>query len=521
MRICLRRSISPLIQCKNRLMKRPDKVEPEPDAASILDLRTRRLNEQPVSREGCDYVLCWLTQALRAEENPALDAAIALGNELELPVVVLHTLENRYPYASHRLHRFILEASRDLEAGVRARGLRFVRWVRREGEGAEGAVDLVARLAERAAAVVVDDVPTFVTHEYAEVLSQRLKRAVYAVDACCAVPMNALAEPLDTTKAFRAAHTKLRPLHLNAELRQVPSLPAFEGDLEVSSESLELDEAGLDALIRETGVDMSVPPAPGFSGSRSAALARLEFAVREVVPRYKWTRNNPALEDATAKLSPWLHFGVLSPREVARAVLDAEAEGKVHAAARWKFFDEFLTWRECYHHRARHEANWDQWEGLPEWARDTLQAHADDPRPNLYSLDTLIHGETDDETWNAAQKGFLLDGWLNNNLRMYWVKQLLRWRATPQEAWATACYLNDRFSLDGRDASTYGGIRWGFGEGKKGYREIEMYGEVAPKSDRALRRREGVPEWLEEQAKREVYRVEVPEDEAAALAHYL
>ena len=333
--------------------------------------------------------------------------------------------------------------------------------------------------------------------------------------------MNAFAEPLETTKAFRAAHTKLRPQHLNTELRQEPHTPAFEGDLGVMLEPLELDGAGLDALIRAAGVDMSVRSVPSFSGYRSAALARLRFAVREVVPRYKSTRNNPALEDATAKLSPWLHFGVLSPREVANAVLEAEAEGGVSAAARWKFFNEMLTWREYYHHRARHEAEWSRWAGLPAWARDTLQAHAGDPRPELYSLEALIHGATDDETWNAAQKQFLLDGWMNNNLRMYWVKQILRWRKTPEGAWAVACYLNDRFSLDGRDASTYGGIRWGFGDGKKGYREIDVYGRVAPKSDRALREREGAPEWLGEQAERNTYRVAVPEDEAAVLGRYL
>ena len=486
-------------------------------SAETLELRTRRLNEASITREGCDYVLCWLTHALRAAENPTLDAAIALGNDYALPVVVLHAVD-RYPYASHRLHKFILEASQDLEKGVQARNLRFVRWIGREGDGA---VDVVARLAERAAAVVLDDVPTLVTRTYADALAQLIKRPLLAVDACCAVPMNAFAELLETTKAFRAAHTKLRPLHLNTELRQEPHLPAFAGDLGIASESLELDETGLDALIRAAGVDMSVPNVPGFSGYRAAALARLQFAVREVVPHYKRTRNNPALEDATAKLSPWLHFGVLSPREVANAVLKAEAEGSVNAAARWKFFNEMLTWREYYHHRARHDALWSRWAGLPTWARDTLQAHASDPRPNLYSLEALIHGETDDETWNAAQMQFLLDGWLNNNLRMYWVKQLLKWRKTPQDAWAVACYLNDRFSLDGRDASTYGGIRWGFGDGKKGYREISIYGQVTPKSDRALRKREGVPEWLGEQTGRDTYRVIVPEDEAAVLERYL
>ena len=199
------------------------------------------------------------------------------------------------------------------------------------------------------------------------------------------------------------------------------------------SEPLELDGAGLDALIRDTGVDMSVPSVPGFSGYRSAALARLRFAVREVVPRYKSTRNNPALEDATAKLSPWLHFGVLSPREVASAVLEAEAEGGISAAARWKFFNEMLTWaRILSPPRPPRKPEWSRWAGLPAWARDTLQAHAGDPRPELYSLEALIHGATDDETWNTAQKQFLLDGWMNNNLRMYWVKQILRWRKTPE-----------------------------------------------------------------------------------------
>ena len=61
------------------------------------------------------------------------------------------------------------------------------------------------------------------------------------------------------------------------------------------------------------------------------------------------------------------------------------------------------------------------------------------------TLEQIIHGETDDETWNAAQKQYLLEAWMPNNLRMYWGKQLVGWRKTPQDAWRTACYLNDRF----------------------------------------------------------------------------
>ena len=491
-------------------------------ALDALRLRTRRLSSHAV-RDG-DYVLCWIGQALRAEENPVIDAALALGASRDLPVVVLHTLENRYPYASHRFHRFILEASQELGAGVKDRALRFVRHVRQGGveSDAPGAVDVAAGLARRAAAVVTNDVPTFVSLEYAGMLADRLETAVFAVDACCAVPMNAFETHLETTKAFRAAHGERRPAHLGLDLRQ-ESTGHFDGDLDLpeTPDLTGLDGDALDDFIAGCGVDMSVPPAPGWHGARSAALDRLAHAVEKVVPRYKWTRNNPALEEATTELSPWLHFGVLSPREVAAAVLEAEAAGDVHPAARWKFLDELLTWREVYHHRCRWEPHFKQWEGLPAWARETLDAHADDPRPTLFSLDELAHGETDDETWNAAQKQFLLDGWMNNNLRMYWGRQILRWRPDPRDAFATTCYLNDRFSLDGRNASTYGGIRSGFGEVRP-WKERPVYGTVAGKTDGALRKRDGVPEWLAEQAAREVHvRADIPADPAAEFDRYL
>ena len=487
-------------------------------AHDILRQRTRTLTPHSVDKSR-NYVLCWLMQALRSEHNPALDVAILLGNDLGLPVVVIHALENRYPYASHRLHRFILEASLDLQKGVQARGVRFVRWVRRAGAGE---VDVVATLAERAAAVVVDDVPTFVTRSYADDLAGRLSTAVWAVDACCAVPMNAFPEHLETTKKFRAAHSPLRDPHLHTNLEQQPKVAAYRGELDLGpSDATELSAAGLDELIGGCDVDMTVSPVDYYPGYRSVALERLAHAVSEVVPRYKWTRNNPALSDDSTHLSMYLHFGVLSPREVAVAVLRGEEGGEIHPAARYKFFDEMLTWREYFHHRCRKVPDFTRWAGLPKWARESMLAHAGDRREQLYDLTALIHGETDDETWNAAQKAFVLDGWMNNNLRMYWVKQLLRWRPEPQEAFAVACYLNDRFSLDGRDASTYGNIRWGFGDAKKGYREVDVYGWVPPRSDAALRRRKGVGDWLAEQAGRKVPRVSVPSDVEEVLKRYI
>jgi deoxyribodipyrimidine photo-lyase len=115
---------------------------------------------------------------------------------------------------------------------------------------------------------------------------------------------------------------------------------------------------------------------------------------------------------------------------------------------------------------------------VPAWARKTLDAHASDPRSGLEPLTALVHGETADETWNACQKQYLLDGWMHNNLRMYWAKKLIAMTPDPQTGWATACYLNDRLSLDGRDPSTYGNLAWAFGDAAPGYGNRPIYGLV-------------------------------------------
>ncbi|MGB3541438.1 MAG: hypothetical protein WBA11_00810, partial [Rubrivirga sp.] len=306
--------------------------------------------------------------------------------------------------------------------------------------------------------------------------------------------MNAVPGPHQATKAFRAAATKLRGLHLATDLEQAPDVSRYDGDLEVESDSLEDD---LDAFIATCGVDMTVPAATDWDGSRAAALDQLAWAVKEVLPNYNFHRNDPSDPTSTSRLSPWMHFGVLSPREVA---LDVKA-ADVHSAARWKFLDETLTWREYYHHLARVEADPASYENIPKRARATLEAHAEDERPHIYSLDELTHAETDDPVWNAAQKQFLLDGWMHNNLRMYWVKQIIKWRPTPQDAWQTACLLNDRLSLDGRDPSTYGSIQWGFGRSKLAAVK-PVYGAVPRRSSGAIRRR--ASKWVDEQAERPV-----------------
>lgn len=458
-------------------------------------MRTRRLNKKRVQPKG-RYVLCWLQQALRGNDNAIIDVAVHIGNALERPVVVYHGIDNRYQYASHRLHRFILEASQSLEAQCQQRRLRFCRYVRRPEAMLEG---LVYRLAEQACCIVTDEMPTFVAHRQARSVANRVTIPLFAVDAACAVPMSVFDSLIASTAAFRSAHTKQRERFLDAPGDIQTRVRKYTGKLCFEHDDLNRFGAKrLERLIAACAVDMSLPPASAHHGSQASAQQRLKRAIQQVVPRYRWTRNNPSLDISTSELSPYLHFGVLGPREIVSKVQQAD----LHPSAAWKFLDEMLTWREYYHHLAWHSKTPDGYENVPQWARDSLARHQNDARPYLYDLATLLHGTTHDDTWNVAQRQFLLDGWMHNNLRMYWVKQIIQWTPTPENAWQTACYLNDRLSLDGRDPSTYGGIQWGFGRSRKAYKETDIYGWVPRKTDAALRRRPGVSEWIAAQTRR-------------------
>ncbi|NBQ12464.1 MAG: hypothetical protein EBU29_10575, partial [Gammaproteobacteria bacterium] len=61
-------------------------------------------------------MLYWLRVTQRLHDNPALLAAQALATALGQPLLIYQGLDERYPYASDRHHRFILEGARAVEA---------------------------------------------------------------------------------------------------------------------------------------------------------------------------------------------------------------------------------------------------------------------------------------------------------------------------------------------------------------------------------------------------------------------
>src|ERR1700677_4041807 len=130
-------------------------------------------------RKDARCVVYWMQRSGRIVDNPALDAAIEVGNLLGLPVVVYFQVIPNYPNANLRHYHFLAQGLRDVEADAAERGVGFV--VRRT-TGKPGEVSLEAFLEEVEAALLVgDENPCREPERWRRVLAKRLRLPYWTV----------------------------------------------------------------------------------------------------------------------------------------------------------------------------------------------------------------------------------------------------------------------------------------------------------------------------------------------------
>lgn len=414
------------------------------------------------------YVLYWMQASQRAGWNPALEHAIALADGQDLPVLVGFGLSSRYPEATLRPYAFMIAGLRETARELRDRGIALVV---RVGEPPAVALDL----AREAAAVVVDR--GYLRHQRAwrATVAERAPCPVIEVEGDVVVPV----ELAYDHSAWSAAVLRRRLELLLARFLR----PLSDRAPRRSSRGLDVPGVDLDSerLLGELGLDPSVPPVDLPAGP-TAARAQLTAFIEERLPRYADRRSDPST-DATSGLSPYLHFGQISPVEVAWRV---RAAGGTGANA---FLEELVVRRELALNFVFHTCGYDRFDGLPTWARETLAVHAADPRPATYGAQTLEEAHTDDPVWNAAQEELRRTGTIHGYLRMYWGKQILTWVSDPERAFAVALQLNNKYGLDGRDPSSYAGVGWCFGLHDRPFPERPVWGRTRPMTQRGLERK--------------------------------
>ncbi len=475
--------------------------------------RVRRANDAPVAAG--EFVLYWMVAARRARSNFALERAVEWARALGKPLFVLEALRVAYPWASARLHRFVLDGMADNARAFAARGVTHWPYVEPEPGAGRG---LLAALAERAALVVTDEFPCFFLPRMVAAAAPRLPVRLEVVDSNGLVPLAATPGAFATAFAFRRWLQPNLAQYLEAFPREDPLdgavLPAL-GELPrglarrwpaASAELLAGDARALAAL----PIDARVAPVRTRGGADAATRELAVFAAHKLA-RYGERRNQPDEEGASG-LSPWLHFGHVSAHQVFAAVTAAEGWTRARLAARrdgrrgWygvsasseEFLDQLVTWRELGYAFAWHRpGDYDRYESLPDWARATLEQHVR-PEGPTYALAELERAATDDPLWNAAQTELVRTGRMHNYLRMLWGKKVLEWSPGPREALARLIHLNNRYALDGRNPNSYSGIFWCLGRFDRPWGpKRPVFGTVRYMSSASTRRKLALDDYLE------------------------
>ncbi len=396
--------------------------------------------------KGARSVVYWMQRAQRGVDNPALDVAIEVANELSLPVVAYFSAISNYPHANLRHYAFLNQGLVDIEEDLKERGVGFV--VRRPPNNKlEAFLDEV-----RAAIVIGDENPCREPERWRQVLSKRLTIPFWTVDADVVVPSSLFPRRMYALHIFKPKLFAELPRYL------VASRPPEPKHLwkRTALDSFPVNE---DITAGWKQLDRSIGPAEPFTGGTHSALKRLHNFVAHDLSRYEKQRNHPEA-DGTSRLSPYLHFGHVSPLTIALAVEKAAKQGKVTQSARNSFLSELIGWRELAINFVKHTPAYDSIECAEPWALKTLEAHSRDHRDPVYSLQQMERAETYDDLWNASQLQMVKFGWMHNYMRMYWAKKILEWSPNPAAAFEYAVILNDKYELDGRDPNGYAGIAW-------------------------------------------------------------
>ena len=447
--------------------------------------RLRVLNGQPM-RNG-RYVLYWMQQAVRAECNPALEFAIQEANARGLPLVALFGVTERYPEANERHYAFLLEGLQDAQQALRRRGVPLV--VRRcspETAAVEGA--------QSAALLVTDRGYLRLQKQWRASVAERAPCRVAQVETDVIVPVEAASGKEEfAARTLRPKIMRLLPNYLTL----LPETPLEHNSLAVAFPADDaLDLSDIDAALARLDLNRSVKRSDRFRGGTAAANGLLDDFVSRKLKDYPTLRRDPSL-DNLSHLSPYLHFGHISPLAIALRV-----QASPHSDGRDAYLEELIVRRELSMNFVHYNPDYDRFIALPEWARKTLQDHAADPREFLYTRDELERAQTHDPYWNAAQQEMVVTGKMHNTMRMYWGKKILEWMRCPQEAFETALSLNNKYELDGRDANSYAGVAWCFGKHDRPWAVRPIFGTVRYMNANGLKRKFDIETYVLNVARR-------------------
>lgn len=442
----------------------------------IQETRIQSLNRRSVQNR--EVVLYWMQASQRAAWNHALEFAIREANRLHRPVAAYFGLTDRFPEANARHFAFMLEGLMETAASLKERGITLI--VRREPPESG-----VVRLAKKACLVVTDRGYSRIQRTWRRKTADGLDCPLIQVESDVIVPVETASAKLEYSAAtFRPRITRQLPAYL-ADLENTP----LQKD-SLGTEWSALKKSNPWPRVNRLDVDQSVTPVTDHHrGGAEEAHRRLAHFLEKKMADYAEQASDPARAGLSG-LSPYLHFGQISPLEIALAARRKTGRGTD------AFLEELIVRRELSMNFVYFNADYDDYANLPEWCRKTLAEHSSDPRPYRYSPAQLERAETHDPYWNAAQLEMCRTGKMHGYMRMYWGKKILEWSKRPETAYRTALALNNRWELDGRDPNGFAGVAWCFGRHDRAWGERPVFGKVRSMTAAGLKRKFDIESYV-------------------------
>jgi len=371
--------------------------------------------------------LLWLRRDLRVSDHPALAAARDAADSL-VPVFCLDPALLDGRHRSGARTQFLLECLHDLDGSLRKLDSRLAI---RQGPPQRELPALARELGAREVHVTADVGP------YARRRDRAVRDALREVD--CELVFHPGLFAVDDPAAIRTGqgrpYTVFTPYHrawsqaprreLIGNSRALPAPPSKLRAGRIPS----LDALGLEQ-------DVSHPAAGGEHAGREL----LSSFLSDRVAGYRDLHDTLA-DTGTSRLSPYLHFGCLSVREIEERLPDGGGAGEFHRQLCWReFYAQVLR---SFPHNAKSEHQ-DRYRGMS-WSHSRRR------------FDAWREGRTGYPIVDAAMRQLRREGWMHNRGRLivgsFLTKDLgIDWR------WGERWFM--RLLLDGDEASNNGNWQW-------------------------------------------------------------
>ncbi|MBV5304753.1 MAG: deoxyribodipyrimidine photo-lyase [Chlorobium sp.] len=428
----------------------------KPSVTPVDPRRVRLLNN---CTDTTGTVIYWMSRDQRVRHNWALLFARHKAALMQKPLVVVFTLAPSFLGAPLRHYDFMLKGLQEAETDLRSLSIPLLLL---QGEPTEELPRFATAI--NAGIIVTDYSPLHISRRWKSAIAQQLTIPLYEVDAHNIVPCW-----LASGKLEYSART-IRP-KINALLGDfLTPFPALEPLPTTPREPLVEWESVRQKLHANPGV----PPLEWLTPGEKAAADCLNSFIQQKLSGYAVQRNDPNA-NAISNLSPYLHFGHISAQFIATKVMASQTLEEDRKA----FLEELIVRRELSDNFCAYNDHYDSYDGIPNWAKETLAQHNGDKREYLYTAEEFERSATHEPLWNATQHELVQSGKIHGYMRMYWAKKILEWSRTPMEAFDIAIALNDRYALDGREPNGYAGVAWSIGGvHDRPWFEREVYGKI-------------------------------------------